>query len=562
VTAVKGLGPDPGLPVSHFLTNQGKTNQVGRVEYTGAAPHSDALRDVSASLGVLHLYRFLMTAENFPNFLDYNNFMDVPTLPSLQKPWKSVPDTTFSKNYTAFYADSRVYVNKLTHQLRGQAEREMDNNGVDPAHTSRMAGHASADVKQSRAQKKSYLFPPPVPGLAQRCGCDPRIPRSHYPPWITVVGEPLEALMHLSVEPLLVQQSEVHGKYYACRSYNERKAGRWCSAKGSIDSMLHDIRRAFQMLASRPICPDTGVLLADQPTFREQFKSGAFHELLTHRVFEGDEWKHFEQLMRTAQDEYFSTEITVSVPIRNEMERILKAHVDGRLTEIARGLHAVLIALGSSNPVNGGVSLGRHIDGPVVSPPSPGLPSLQPSLPAHEDTLADGVSQRKRRRAIPQQDIVREERERARAQGLKNLPEVPNDQACCTLEDYWQMYKVNWLPREIESGGDWRRDKQLLPGQRQGGKAQWWSQRAPMFALMNHYMKVSNLTEEKALFEANKTFCSVALSKKSKTRPIKALSVAFRAKLGELGVPPSVGRPKKKRRGNNGSAFAAAFESA
>jgi hypothetical protein len=90
VMPLKGLGPDPGLPVSYFLTNQGKTNQVGRVEYTGAAPHYDALRDVSASLGMLTLYRFLGTAECLPDFLDYDNFMDIPTLPSLQNCRKAV----------------------------------------------------------------------------------------------------------------------------------------------------------------------------------------------------------------------------------------------------------------------------------------------------------------------------------------------------------------------------------------------------------------------------------------------------------------------------------------
>jgi hypothetical protein len=65
---------------------------------------------------------------------------------------------------------------KVTHlnQNRGQAQRELDK--ADPAHTSRMAGYTSADVKQSRAQNQSYLFRPPVPALAQRGGwhCDHR----------------------------------------------------------------------------------------------------------------------------------------------------------------------------------------------------------------------------------------------------------------------------------------------------------------------------------------------------------------------------------------------------
>jgi hypothetical protein len=568
VTQVKGLGPDPGLPVSHFLTNQGKTNKVGRVEYTGAAPHNDALRDVSASLGMLTLYRFFRTAEPLPNFLDYNDFMDIPTLPSLQNPRKAVGAPTFGAHYKDFMMDAGVMVQKVTHQNRGQAQREMDNNGVDPAHTSRMAGHTSADVKQSRAQKQSYLFSPPVPALAQRGGSDPSTPRSHSPSWILVEGEPLEKLMRIPTElrNLLEQQKQVHAKYYACQSYKARKAGRWCSAKACLDSMIHDIHRGFQFLASRPICPDTGVLLADQGTFRSQFKDGVFSELLTLPVFESDEWREFEYLMRVAQDEYFSAEINVPMPVRNELERIMKTGLDDRLIGMERSLHFLMNAIRSSHPVNGSVGLGgRAADGPTVPSPSSGLSSLQPSLPAHEDTLADGLSRRKRRRGIPQQDIVRAEHAAARDQGDDSTyagTDLMDDRACITLEDYWRRYKGKWLPEEERTGGDWRRDKQISGFNRMNAKATWWGVRAPLFALVNYYIDSAHLSEVDALAEANITFCSVPPATLSDMRPIKNVSSACKAKLVELGVVPARGRPRtKKRRGNDGSAFAAAFES-
>jgi hypothetical protein len=561
VTQPKGLGPDPGLLVSCFLTDKGKTNQVGRVEYTGAAPHFDALRDVSAAHGMLHLYRFLKTAENFPNFLDYKDYMAVPTLPSVQNPRMPVGPTTFSANYTSFFEDAQVIVNKKSHQQRGQALRDMENNGVHPSHGTRLAGNASADINMSRAQKRSYLTPPPVPAMTQRAGGDPHFPRSHCPPWITVFGVPLEKVLLLIIPQWLDMQKLVDAEYNACTSMKEKRAGRWCSAKKSLDSMIHDIRRAFQMLASRPICPDTGILLADQPTYRSQFKDGVFYELLSLPVFESDDYKDFESRMRIAQDQYFAAEVALAAPVRNELDQILKARVDDRLSGIARSLHFLTNAVSSLSPVIGSGSLGGAADRQIVSPLSPGLPSrLQPSLPAHEDTLANGSSPRKKRRAISQQDIVREQRELARVQGSYQQ-EALDDRACTTLRQYWQLYKTKWLPLEQETNGEWRKDFKTPGLGRIESRREWWSRRSPMFALVNHYINSSHLSEEDALIQADIVFCSVPISVRIQMRPIKKLQAAFRAKLKELGVASLPGRPrsKKKRRGNNGNAFAAAF---
>jgi hypothetical protein len=71
IRTVRGVGPLPGTIVSFQVTNKAKHNQVGRLEYTAAAPHLDPLRDTSAWHGLLWIWRFIILMEPFPDFLDY-----------------------------------------------------------------------------------------------------------------------------------------------------------------------------------------------------------------------------------------------------------------------------------------------------------------------------------------------------------------------------------------------------------------------------------------------------------------------------------------------------------
>jgi hypothetical protein len=553
IRRVRGFGPNPGLPVSMFLTNHGKHNQDGRVEYTGAGPHCDPLRDTAATLGVLHLYRFVVSGEPFPNFLVFKDFMSVWTYPSHTDRSKAVCAKSYSNTWRAPFEEQGVRVSKLTHQWRRQSQQEMDNMGVSTPHIERMAGTASGDKKQSRSMVKCYLTPPPVPAVAERCNADPKNPLSHNPAWIAVMGEPLRAVLRVGIPTLLEQQQQVHAEWGACTTFQQRQDGRWPGAKESIDSMIHDISRAFQMFASRPICPLTGELLFDSPTHRDLFKEGAFCSLLHLPVFSSKEYADFEALVKVAQDTYFRSAITLTAPVRNELDRILTEKVGGRLTAIERELCCIRVSCISSGSGGSGGSGQPSIDSRNYHQSTGGL---QPSLPPQTDTLVNGAP-RKRHRPITQQAIISAVASRQGSEGESHLPLVVlDDHWCTTLEDYWRLYKEKWSPLERTQGASWRTDRQLPGLHKIGSRSTWWSTRKHMYALVNYYL-ATGLSEEDALLQANVTFCSVKLSKGNR-RPIKAVSIACKAKLEELGQRILKGRPKKKPR-NDGTAFAAAF---
>lgn len=564
------LGPLPGTPVSMNLSNKSKHNQDGRCEHTGAAPHYDALRDTAAWLGVLWLFRFFVMKEPLPNFLNYKELFKIPTYRSFMDAGVEVGESSYGDFWWRFYTDAKVIVSKLTHQPRRDGQQQLDDAGQDSGKIARMAGQQTVSAQQTRSQTEHYLTPPPVSCMAELGGGNPNNPRAYCPSWIIAQGLLLDELMALLVPELLDQQKQVHAGYNACGSQKERLDGRWCSAKASIDSMIHDIRRALQMLASRPICPDTGVLLADRPTFRSQFETGDLFQLFLLPAFKSPTFVKFEEQMRAAQDNYFATAVVVEQPTRNEIDRVIAERVAGPLESLGCTGFFIRNALDDIRQfmnMNGGHSLnngGRPFGGAgpqiVLPQVSAGLSLLQPSLPAEADTLADGLTPRTRRRPTTQQTILRHES----AQGSSEVRRLKLcDNECTDLADYWRKWIVVWRPLEQECGETWRNDTQI-PGQKKvTTRSTWWNLRRPIFTLIEHYL--SYMTEEDALSEANATFCSVPSNRTNRKRNVKAVAAAFVKKAKELGVQTTrIGRPPRRVQGprrlqHNGSAFAAAF---
>jgi hypothetical protein len=556
---VEALGPPPGTIVSMNLTNKSKHNPEGRSEYVGAAPHYDALRDTAAWLGLLWLFRFFVLKEPFPDFLKYEKLFKIPTYRSVTDAATEICESSYSEVWARFYADAEVIVGKLTHQCRRQGQQGLDDAGQDSGTIARMAGHQTVSAQQTRSQVEFYLTPPPLSCLAFLGWGDPDNPRAYAPSWIIAMGLLLDQLMTMFFPELMEQQRQVHAEYYACKTQKERLEGRWCSAKASIDSMVHDIRRALQMLASRPVCPDSGMLLDDQPTFRIKFASGELYELFKLDVFLSEEFKAFEAQMKEAQDNYFATAVVVEAPTRNEIDRVIAERVSRPLESLGRTMLFMRNALDTLHQsMNGGHTLtnGGPSGGPGpqnVSPQAlaPGLPLLQPPLPAESDFLADGVTPRTRCRPRTQQTILQHEN----AQGSPEVRLRLCDSECTDLASYWRKWITEWRPLEQQQGTEWRNDRQI-PGQKKDTKrSTWWNERKPIFTLIEHYL-ATGMREEDALNLANFTYCSAPPNKTTGKRAIKVVSAAFKKKLKELGIKRLIsGRPKKQ----NGSAFAAAF---
>jgi hypothetical protein len=225
---IRALGPLPGTTVSMNLTNKAMHNQEGRSEYTGAAPHYDALRDTAAWLGLLWIYRFFVMKEPLPNFLNYKELFKILTYRSFTNAAARVSESSYSDFWTRFYTDAHVIVGMLTHQPRREGQQYLDDAGETSDKVARMAGHQTVSVQQTRSQVEHYLTPPPVSSMAELGGGKASNPRAYSPSWIIAQGLLVDELMYLLCPDLLEQQKQVHTGYNACKTQKQRLDGRWC----------------------------------------------------------------------------------------------------------------------------------------------------------------------------------------------------------------------------------------------------------------------------------------------------------------------------------------------
>lgn len=156
IRQVEVIGPKPGIEVSMMVTNKGKWNTVGRLEYTGTCPHIDPLRDTAAWHGILWLFRFAILKEPFPNVLNRNEYFDWPTYRAIHT-ITPMSESSYSETWHNFFSDAGACVGKLTHQPRRQGQQEMADAGWDPGDISRMVGYkgSACSHEQNKDQVRS-----------------------------------------------------------------------------------------------------------------------------------------------------------------------------------------------------------------------------------------------------------------------------------------------------------------------------------------------------------------------------------------------------------------------
>ena len=181
---------------------------------------------------------------------------------------------------------------------------------------------------------------------------------------------------------------------------------------------------------------------------------------------------------------------------------------------------------------------------------------------AHEDDegstdgagfLADGVTPRKRAPATRQHSAMTMEWQRRLANGNGidsdgNDLILLSDGHCRTIEDYWELYKTKFEQLELNTNGAWRKD---IGGKRARSRArsQWWTQRSPMFRLVEYHLAQPDATEQDALKKVSELFDTVEKGKNGKPK-IKDINRVFKKELNRLNIALK-GRPKKKKRLNN-----------
>jgi hypothetical protein len=180
----------------------------------------------------------------------------------------------------------------------------MKDAGISTADISRFSGHLAASTDETNSLIRSYLTNPPVNCIVQRAGGDPTKTQHHQPPY-SMVPVPEDLLREdPRFAALLDQRDSIHTQYNACRTRKDRMAKQLYAAKGSIDSMIHEIKRVFQVCASRPVHPISLVTEKDSPSIQEiaEYRFGWFQPILTLPLFESERYKIFRSQIRSLED--------------------------------------------------------------------------------------------------------------------------------------------------------------------------------------------------------------------------------------------------------------------
>lgn len=579
---VKTIGPR-GMWVNMGLSNDGKTNLYGHLEYTGVVIPVNPILCSSAWHGFSLFHRYTgLGSQKFPTgFLDYKTVMDIVTYASeMGGQFKHISKDYYGKTWDGFYKDAGVWVAKLTHQSRVQCEQELDDAGVDTGDISRLVGHITPSTKQSKAQLRSYLTNPPVRAMVQRAGGDHNKPETHQP--CRYAADVSPSLISLLFPQLVETKDSVYTRYDECSSHEELISKRLCVLKHCINGMVHDFSNFLRMLASRMVDPMTKVLIPDSPTIYEKFCHGPFHDLFRNPGFQSTEFQSLVSVVRAAEDRYYN----LSFPSASQ-GRMIETLNDRAMFELAQVqtiyMKDALTKMDSQNQfmmtIIANQLRGSSMNPGICATSSNAMDQPRP-LPAHvafanqesrrtllpvatsltSSEFCKNGKKRVRARSIPQTRRLQEERNAGLQDDGIPRPRLDGvDQHFKNFIEHLVLYENNWLQLEHLYGARWRTDRVIrddddgvTPGEtkkkKRGPNARnaWYSLRRPLYEFVAVMMEQNGITRDEAIQEATELYESVPKTQTTKGPNIKVLCAKFKEKMKTLGWKPSKGRPKKK----------------
>ena len=110
----KFVGPAHGMEFDCSVMNKGKTNKVGKHEYTAIAPHVNPILDTIALQGLCYLVQHLIMGEPIHNFLNVEDYMLMPVYRSARS--RVLSSLTQQEQWHRFYASQGIVINTVTHQ--------------------------------------------------------------------------------------------------------------------------------------------------------------------------------------------------------------------------------------------------------------------------------------------------------------------------------------------------------------------------------------------------------------------------------------------------------------
>lgn len=313
------IGPPPGTYCDMTLTNKGKTNHVGRHDFTALGCHRNPILDAIGLHGICLLWRFAAINEPFPHCLKTSEIKQRPMFRSPQNHLEHMDGTTLYRIWKNANEDLEILTPKVTHQGRGQLNRELDVWGIPEPKICRHTNAATSNKTAGglgEVSRKSYMITKPAETIVQACHGDWRRMREHDPAWGLSQQDPngyrlildqlidspfgVPDLMHSTVDYALEEAKtrKTHGEYVKKGLKN---------AIGYLQSMRSRLRRGLLLAAARPL-DSNGQLVADGEPIYKLFKNCP---VFTLPIFRTEEFLKLVEKVRAAQDGQASLEATL-----------------------------------------------------------------------------------------------------------------------------------------------------------------------------------------------------------------------------------------------------------
>jgi hypothetical protein len=249
------------------LTNGGKTNTAGRVEFSGVVVNINPELCAIAAVGDMVLHRFGVRSEDFPDFLDKSDFFLTPLMRQANDPKSAITYSQDLDNHKAAFGPASNHL-KFTHLGRGCGQRDLDDRGVELIDIQRLAKYVHDP------QNQSYLIAPPARAMVAAAGGDHEVIAAHCPPWETAKAD--DALMQKAAPWLLDARGKVDAAISRCTSGKEMSDKGLYSARGCLKALSFAVATALKAAAARPLDAD-GRLCRDSEPRCELYKNNELH---------------------------------------------------------------------------------------------------------------------------------------------------------------------------------------------------------------------------------------------------------------------------------------------
>ena len=259
-----GVGPAGGTALG-MITNGGKANASGKLQYVGMLPHKNPMLCGIAAKGIMFALRFLVLGEKFPDLLDHNEFFTLPTLRAHSAASVPLSYKHCAEPLKLLFATAQVLCEKITHQGRAQGQRELHDAQISQEVIALLAHYDHSK------QAESYLCSlQPLPLCAAAGMCAPGDPaeahlmRKFAP--AHVMCDVSEDLLFAFIPVLKVMHDRVNAAIGECTKATEMKEQRLYAARGVVRALFLIFKTTLQAVAARPrdergkIVPDASPL--------------------------------------------------------------------------------------------------------------------------------------------------------------------------------------------------------------------------------------------------------------------------------------------------------------